>query len=252
VRRSCWLKGPLHDPLLPASRLPPRTTLARKRSRARLTHPPPGVEVRCTPCAPDPSVRLRACAGPLVIAIGATALAIGAAFSAGALAFSFALFPLGMLMALGGLFTVGPMLFLGGGMVLGWLGVNALMGMQQQQQAAAASRPTEATFDLPGARVDAAGPAGWQPACGMAAGPAAWSTPRQPVGPGPAHVGSCSRRPRLAAVVGAGSSSFQAPPGVSDEEMSRQARELREFDDLLRRKEQAKRAEDEWRGRGGL
>lgn len=97
--------------------------------------------------------------GPLVIALAATALALGAAFSAGALAFTALLFPLGILMGLGGLFTLGPLVFLGGGLLLGWGGVNWMLAQQQATAAAPGRRSDDSiSFDLP------AGSNSWQAA----------------------------------------------------------------------------------------
>lgn len=53
-----------------------------------------------------------------MIAMAATALALGAAFSAGAMAFTALLFPLGLLLGLGGIFSFGAFGALGVALVL--------------------------------------------------------------------------------------------------------------------------------------
>ncbi|WIA31083.1 hypothetical protein OEZ86_001110 [Tetradesmus obliquus] len=101
--------------------------------------------------------------GPLVVGITVSAIAVGAAFSAGALAFTSLLLPLIVLSGIGGLMSFGvvaalgaalvvpKMIFsalslavVGGGLLLGWGGVNWLLA----QQSSGGSNTSDTVIDI--------------------------------------------------------------------------------------------------------
>ncbi|KAF6255233.1 hypothetical protein COO60DRAFT_1536551 [Scenedesmus sp. NREL 46B-D3] len=101
--------------------------------------------------------------GPLVVGITVSAVAVGAAFSAGALAFTTLLLPLIVLSGIGGLMSFGvvaalgaalvvpKMIFsalslavVGGGLALGWGGVNWLL----TQQSSGGSNTSDTVIDI--------------------------------------------------------------------------------------------------------
>eukprot|EP00775_Hariotina_reticulata_P013566 gene13566-13692_t len=151
--------------------------------------------------------------GPLVVGITLSAIAVGAAFSAGALAFSTLLLPLILLTGFGGLlsfglmatvgaaFVIPKMIFsmlslavVGGGLLLGWGGVSWLLS----QQSSATSNQ---------------GSSGFQ------------NSSRQ-------SAASRSSSPDV---------EVKVEDDKSKEDVKRMASELREFDELLARKEEQRR-----------
>jgi len=109
---------------------------------------------------------LAAFLGPLVIGLSVAAVALGAAFSAGALAFA-AMLPLFIFLGLGGLFigplVLGPLFIgfalpqligsvftlgiLGGATMLGWGAVNWLLGLQQNNAPSSSSSGSTKSWD---------------------------------------------------------------------------------------------------------